>query len=78
MQRLGIRHAIQVQQQAAHGVGGAAAVVEQLVTVGVALGVAGFFDVLGERAEQVCQQRHRQLVAAQHRLQRHKYAGPAG
>ena len=75
-QRLRAGHAIQVQQQTAHGVGGAAAIVQQLGAVGVALGVAGFLHVLDEGAEQVVEQRHRQRVRAQHGLQRAEHSGP--
>ncbi len=49
-QRLLTAHAVQVQQQPAHGVGGAAAVVQQLGLGGIALGVAGFLHVLHEGA----------------------------
>ncbi len=76
-QGLGIRHAIQVQQQPPHGVGRAAAVVEQGGAVGVGGAVAGFLGVLHEGAEQVVEQRHGQAMLAQHALQRAEHGGPA-
>ena len=78
LQRLRVAHAIQVQKQPPHRVGGAAAVVQQFGAVGIAFGIAGFFHILGEGAEQVFEQRHGQLVAAQHALQRQEHIRPAG
>ena len=70
-------HAVQVQQQATHRVGGAAAIVEQ-VCVGVVTGaVAAFGDILLKGVKQIGQQPNRQLKLQDHRGQWFKNLRPA-
>ena len=77
LQCLRVGDAVQVQQQAPHGVGRAAAVVQQLGAVGITGGAGGFFNVLDEGTEQIIEQRHRQLVAGNGLLQRGEHSAPA-
>ena len=76
-QCLGIVDAIQMQQQAPYRVGRAAAVVQQVFALGVGGGIACFLDVLNECAQQVVQQRERQLMLLHLVLQRCKDVAPA-
>ena len=77
-QGLLLRHAIQVQQQAAHGVGRAAAVVQQGGHIGVGGAVARHRHVLYEGAEQIVQRLRGQAEGAHLRCQRNKHLRPAG
>ena len=76
-QCLVIMYAVQMQQQAAHRVGGASAVVEQFCAVGIARLVAGLGNVLHEGAEQIVEQVYGQLPLLQLILQGGEDGGPA-